>query len=166
MRSKPIRPAVRCVAALALLVAGAHSEAGASGDGAKQTVSFRDLTRDGKASIIGNFDLPIGRIIRLEGRRAKPSKLSNPATLEVSKVDGRSFPAVSNPPYSPYIQIHNIDGLPEDRQIVVEGYEFARWVGDPEVNWLIEVDFCVTKVIAPAGLVLKVRTYGPIDCHT
>src|SRR6202008_2272186 len=92
MRSKPIRPAVRCVAALALLLAGAHSEAGASGDGAKQTVSFRDLTRDGKAAIIGNFDLPIGRIIRLEGSRAKPSKLSNPATLGGSKVDGGSFP--------------------------------------------------------------------------
>ena len=129
--------------------------ASAAGDGRREPVSFRDLRRDGPASILGHFGLPVGRIIRLEGRRAQGLKTTNEATLHVTKVEGRDFPPEPDPPYSPHIQVANVRTLPEGEPIVVEGYEFTQWVGDPDVNWHIEVSFHITKVVAPAHLVLR-----------
>ena len=58
---------------------------------------------------------------------------------------------------SPWIQIHNVDSLPEDETIIVEGYEFLSWRGDPQINWHLEVSFMITKVVAPKGLKVNVR---------
>jgi hypothetical protein len=93
-------------------------------------------------------------MVRLEGTRARASKMSNASTLNVSKVDGRDIPE-THAGYPSSIQVVNVAALPEGETIVVEGYEFARWVGDPETNWLLAVEFRVTKVVAPPGLSVR-----------
>ena len=150
-------PPLRC-AALAVLVAATGGYRAAADEGPPKEVSFRDLHRDGDAVIIGHVGLPIGRIIRLEGRRARRSKMSNDATLEVLKVNGRE-PPVREARGRIEIQVHNVDSLPEDETVVVEGFEFARWIGEPATNWHLGVEFQVAKVVSPSAIVLKER--GP-----
>ncbi len=118
-------------------------------DNKKQSVDFRDIHRDGTVTIIGNFGIPIGQIVTVEGFLAKPSKVTNRMTLRFTKINGSEVKATRWPPY---IQVRNVDSLPKDVPIVVEGYEFLSWSGSPEINWLLEVDFVITKVISPDNL--------------
>jgi hypothetical protein len=67
-------------------------------------------------------------------------------TLHVTKVNGT---AAAKRGESSLIQIQNVDSLPEGEMIIVEGYEFLSWHGDPEINWHVEVGFMFTKVVAP-----------------
>lgn len=122
----------------------------------KVSVSFRDIHRDGKVAVVGHFGIPIGQKVTVEGRRAKPSKVSNEMTLAVSEVNGA---AATERGESPLIQMQNVDSLPENETIVVEGYEFLSWRGDPDINWHADVSFMITKVISPKGL--KINAMKP-----
>ena len=115
----------------------------------KQSVDFRDIHRDGRVAIIGHFGIPIGQTVTIEGSLAKPSKVSNDMTLYFTKVNGTT---VKEEKWDPYIQVKNVDLLPKDKIIVVEGYEFLSWRGTPEINWHVEVEFVITKVISPNNL--------------
>jgi hypothetical protein len=139
-------------AALAVLVASLAS----ADDGPKQA-SFRDFGSHGSAAIVGHVGLPIGATIRLEGRRAPNHKTTNAATLEVIRVNGHA-PPVRQPGERIHIQVHNVESLPPNETIVVEGFEFASWVGEP-TNWFLEVEFQVARVVSPSAIVLKQR--GP-----
>jgi hypothetical protein len=116
-------------------------------------VSFRDIHREGSVKIIGHFGIPIGTMVKLEGRRAKPSKRSNYLTLHFRSVNDKEV--AGDPRYEPYIQIANVDSLPEDQEIVLEGYETIQWSGAPDINWHLDVTFVVTKVIEPKDLKLQ-----------
>jgi hypothetical protein len=118
----------------------------------KVSVHFRDIHRDGKVAVLGHFGIPIGQKVRVEGTRAKASKTSNNLTLHFTKVNGVKAPKLGESPWPPLIQIRNVDTLPEDVTITLEGYEALTWVGDPEKNWRLDVDFIVTRVVAPVGL--------------
>jgi hypothetical protein len=89
--------------------------------------------------------------VTVEGHRAKPSKVSNEMTLQVNKVNDVSI----DKPASPWIQIRNVDSLPKDEPIIVEGYEFISWRGAPEINWHVESCFMITKVVSPQSLKLN-----------
>jgi hypothetical protein len=124
-------------------------------EGARR-VFFRDIHRDGKVKVIGNFGFPVGQIITLEGRRARPSKTSNAQTLAVEKVDGvpveklereRGWPAT--------VQVMNIVDMPEGAPVSVKGFEALRWTGRPDVNWHLEADFVVTEVLSPRSVKVK-----------
>jgi RNA polymerase sigma factor (sigma-70 family) len=121
---------------------------------AKVSVDFRDIHRDGKVAVVGHFGIPIGQNVTVEGRRAKASKVSDEMTLHVAKVNGV---AAARRGESPLVQMQNVDSLPEDETIIVEGYEFLSWRGDPDINWHVEVDFMITKVVAPKGLKVNAR---------
>ncbi|HET9395851.1 MAG TPA: hypothetical protein VFO36_07320 [Nitrospiraceae bacterium] len=147
---------------LGLVSVGAGVQGIAAADRQQQTVWFRDIHREGRAAIIGHFGLPIGRTVRLEGTRAKPSKVTNASSLEVTKVNGQDHPHPGKElSYPPYIQVYNAASLPEGEQIVIEGYEFLRWDGDPDRNWHVDVEFCVTKVIAPKQFDVQKALGGP-----
>ena len=120
----------------------------------KISVDFRDIHRDGKVAVVGHFGIPIGQNVTVEGSRAKASKVSNEMTLHVAKVNGV---AAAKQGESPLIQIQNVDSLPEDKTIIVEGYEFLSWRGDPQINWHMEVSFMITKVVAPKSLKVNAR---------
>jgi hypothetical protein len=92
-------------------------------------------------------------MVKIEGRRAKPSKLSNEQTLHFQRVNDKQAP--DDLRYTPYIQIANIDRLPADQEIVLEGYEAIRWSGAPDINWHLDVVFIATKVIEPKDLKLR-----------
>ena len=115
----------------------------------KQSVDFHDIHQDGTVAIIGHFGIPIGQTVTVEGSLAKPSKISNDVTLHFTKVNGT---AVEDKKWGSYIQVRNVDSLPKDETIVVEGYEFLSWRGAAEINWHLEVEFIVTKVISPSNL--------------
>ncbi|MEO8670622.1 MAG: hypothetical protein ABI411_04850 [Tahibacter sp.] len=119
---------------------------------ATQSVDFHDIQRDGSVAVIGHFGLPIGRIVKIEGRLAKASKVSNEVTLEFRTVNGAAF---RDPHWSPTVQVRNTDALPADVDIVVEGYEFLVWRGSAESNWHLDVEFMITQVIAPDRLKLN-----------
>ena len=121
-------------------------------DEKKVSVDFHDIHRDGKVAVIGHFGIPIGQIVTVEGSRAEASKISNGRTLRFTKVNGVAAPKQDESPWPSLVQVQNVDLLPDDEVIVVEGYEFLRWTGDPEVNWHVEVKFMITKVIAPKSL--------------
>ncbi len=142
-------------------------------DGTK--IDFHDINRDGKIKVMGRFGLPIGQIITLEGKRAENSKISNEQTLVVEKVNGIQVEAPEKSTWKSWIQIRNVEFLPKEGSIIVKGYEFLDWVGDPLINWHIEVDFVITEVVAPTNLktkswrgnnpVLYPKTTGP-DART
>ncbi len=136
----------------AILITG--TLAGVAGD-EKVSVDFHDIHRDGKVAVIGHFGIPIGQIVTVEGRLAKASKVSNNMTLHFTKVNGVAREESGK--WHPLIQIQNVDALPKDETIVVEGYEFLFWRGDPQINWHLEVAFFITKVIAPKDLKVNAR---------
>jgi hypothetical protein len=141
------------LATMALVVAGTVAlRAGATADA---EVFVRDIRSDGSVKVIGHFGLPVGQIITLEGKRAKRSKISNLQTLDVEKVNGKvtTFPARMG--FPSYAQIENVTELPEGVPIVVKGFEALRWVGSPDTNWHVQVDFVVTEVLSPAALPFK-----------
>ena len=45
-----------------------------------------------------------------------------------------------------------MEALPEGELVILRGYEFLDWIGDPEINWHVAVDFEATEVIAPKDL--------------
>jgi len=142
-------PITTKIASMALVVAGAVALLGATAGG---QVSFRDIQRDGSVKVIGNFGLPVGQIITLEGRRAKPLKTTNEQTLEVEKVNGKALPTRDR---TFDIQIENVAALPEGVPIVVKGFEALHWVGAPDTNWYVGAYFVVTEVVGPATLQFK-----------
>ena len=143
-----IKPSLlRLLAVLGLATGTAAAFAGV--DNRRQSVDFHDIHRDGTVAVIGHFGIPIGQIVTIEGSLAKPSKVSNDTTLHFTKVNG--IP-VDDKKWGPYIQVGNVDSLPKDATIVVEGYEFLTWTGSPEINWHTEVGFVITKVISPGSL--------------
>ena len=128
-------------------------------EGRKQTVHFRDIHRDGTVSIIGHFGIPIGQIVTIEGTLAKPSMVSNQRTLRFAMINGRPVPETNDPQkWPPLIQVRNVDSLPKEETIVAEGYEFLDWRVDPNINWHLEVEFMITKVISPARLKVNDRS--------
>ena len=139
------------LAAFALLT-GAATGAFAGGSDKKQSVDFHDIHKDGTVAIIGHFGIPIGQIVTVEGHLEKPSKVSDEMTLHFTKINGS---AIRENRWGSLIQIKNVDSLPKDEPIVVEGYEFLSWRGAPEINWNVEVEFVITKVISPASLKLN-----------
>lgn len=124
------------------------------GSGAEQ-VSFRDIHKYGKVKVIGNSGLPVGQIITIEGRRAKPSKTSDAYTLIVEKVDGNPVESAEKRRWPADIQIRNTVELPESVPISLKGFEVLNWVGAPDINWHVETYFVVTEVLAPKTLVFK-----------
>ena len=142
----------------AILTAGVVAEVLAK-DEKKVSVDFRDIHRDGKVAVLGHFGIPIGQNVTVEGRRAAASKISNEMTLRFTKVNGVAAAKESESPWPLLIQIQNADSLPEDEAIIVEGYEFLSWRGDPQSNWHVDVAFIITKVVSPKGL--KVNAWKP-----
>lgn len=141
------------IASIALVIAGAVAvTAGASVD---VQVFFRDIHRDGSAKVIGNFGLPVGQTITLEGRRAKPSKISDAQSLDVDKVNGKMTTFPEQKGFPSRVQIENVTELPEGVPIAVKGFEALRWVGSPDTNWHVEVFFVVTEVPGPTRLQFK-----------
>lgn len=139
---------------IAAIVTGVFGEEEAR----KQSVHFRDIHRDGTVSVIGHFGIPIGQIVTIEGALAKPSMVSNDRTLHFSIMNGKPISKPSEPQrWPPLIQIRNVDSLPKEETVVAEGYEFLNWRGDPKINWHLEVEFMITKVISPANLKLNGR---------
>lgn len=122
-------------------------------------VDVREIHRDGAVAIVGSLGLPVGRMVRLEGRRARPSKVTDEATLEVAKVDGRE-PSVPESRRPVHVHLHNVDSLPADEPVVLEGFEFVRWMGEPGTNWHLAAELQVTSVVSPAGLRLNGRGPG------
>lgn len=129
------------------VVAGVLAE-----DPKKVSVDFRDIHRDGPVTVLGHFGTPIGQIVTVEGRRAKPSKVSSEMTLSVTTVDGVADTRRGD---SALIQVQNVDSLPAGEPIVVEGYEFLSWRGDPQTNWHVDVSFIITKVVSPKDLIAR-----------
>ncbi|MET0555663.1 MAG: hypothetical protein ABW221_21675 [Vicinamibacteria bacterium] len=148
------RTALLLRSTLAVLLAGAATSAA---DHGPKEISFRDFGSDGSTALVGHVGLPIGQVVRLEGRRAPNLKTTNAATLEVVRVNGQE-PRRRQPDERIHIQVHNVEALPPNETIVLEGFEFASWVGAP-TNWFLRVEFQVTNVVSPSAIVLKQR--GP-----
>ncbi len=144
-----IKPSLlRFLTVLGLITVTATAVAGVGSS--KQSVDFHDIHRDGRVAIIGHFGIPIGKTVTVEGALAKPSKVSNDVTLHFTKVNGAAVE--EDKKWGSYIQVSNVDALPKDETIVVEGYEFLSWRGSAEANWHLEVEFVITKVISPSNL--------------
>jgi hypothetical protein len=139
--------------AFAVLTVSGMSGGRAADEEKTITVNFRDIQRDGKVAVIGHFGIPVGQKVTIEGRRAKPSKVSNQMTLSVEKVNG----VATKRGESPLIQITNVDSLPDSEAIVLEGYEFLGWRGAPAINWHVDSSFMITRVVAPKGLESNAR---------
>lgn len=114
-----------------------------------QSVHFRDIHRDGSAQILGNFGLPIGKMLTLKGVRAKPSKVTNEFSLAVSAVNGNKIDSETYRPWPAVVQIRNMPALPVNTTLELQGYEYLEWRGTPDRNWYIAVLFKVTKVLTP-----------------
>jgi hypothetical protein len=121
-----------------------------------QDIYFRDIGEYKKIKIIGNFGLPIGQSIILEGERPNKSKVTNEYTLEVKKINGKQVEKKEKLIWPPYIQIRNVESLPEGETIILKGYELLVWVGAPQKNWHVDVAFEVTEVITPKKLKITV----------
>jgi hypothetical protein len=149
-------PFLSCFVFVAILITG--PVAGVAGD-EKVFVDFHNIHRDGKVAVLGHFGIPIGQIVTVEGKLAEASKVSNDKTLRFTKVNGVAVAKDESGRWPSLIQIQNVDSLPKHEPIVVEGYEFLSWRGDPQINWHVEVAFIITKVVAPKGL--KVNAWKP-----
>ncbi len=136
-----------------LLLVTAVEAAFAESNPETRSFHFRDIHRDGAVLITGHFGIPVGQIVTIEGSRAKPSKVSNSRTLRFVKINGEPVPKPGQHlMWPPLIQIRNVDDLPEKEIIVAEGYELLTWRGDPNINWHLEVEFMITKVVSPDSL--------------
>lgn len=146
--------------ALAAILSTGIATAAPPTDAEKVTVDIRDIRTGGKVAVLGNLGIPIGQIVTLEGQLAKPSKVSNNMTLHFTKVNGVAVAKESVlARRHQMIQVQNVDFLPENETIIVEGYEFLQWRGDPQTNWSVNTAFVITKVIAPKSL--KVNAWRP-----
>lgn len=134
-----------CIVVSSTLLAKDNSTAG--GTATAQVVRVQDMHRDGKLHLVDQLGIPVGILIELEGRRAPAYKHTNACTFKIEKIDGKAFEPQER--YDPFVQVANVDELPEDVTLRVEGYEFLEWSGDPMRNWGVSALFVITKVHSP-----------------